>query len=95
MPTPEVRELERELEDTKRRQVEEAVQDLYELDEQLGEVIDSMSRAEDKIEGGAAGRLRQVRAQLETLRNSDHGWLGGSMYTIQGVIDELEAGEDE
>jgi hypothetical protein len=95
MPTPEVRELERELEDTKRRQVVEAVQDLYEIDEQLGEIIDSMSRAEDKIEGGAAERLRQVRSQLETLRNKDHDWLGGSMYTIQGVIDELEAGEDE
>lgn len=62
---------------------------LDEVDELLGEVVSKISRAENLLRGATGERLRQVRAQIESARNDDHSWLGGSMYTLQSVIDEL------
>lgn len=65
-------------------------EELEEVLEELSDLRDRIRKAEDQLTGSTGERLRQVRAQLESLMSKDHGWLGGSMYTLQGVIDEVE-----
>lgn len=71
-------------------QVQAAKDSLEQADELLEEAIGLIDEAYRIVPGSAGERIRQVRAQIEMARSSDHEWLGGSMYTLADSIQEVD-----
>ncbi len=75
----------------------DVVEDLTEIQQQMLNLIEN-ARGVMKA-GGFTGALDRAEdywiAHLITAISDDHGYLGGSMCTLQDIIEEIESGEDE
>lgn len=76
-----------------------ASETIYRLEEIKDEMLGLLGEAEGLIRDEAKGmeyeRARSYwLAHIETALTNDHGYLGGSMVTMQDTIQELEEAED-
>ncbi len=68
------------------------------LTEAKGEILDALDKAELAVRGtGEEGRAKAYwLAHIRCALDDDHEYLGGSMYTLQETIDDLEGcGKDD
>ena len=75
-----------------------------ELEEKYSDLLDLMGDIKELVEGIPVSFIRERArsywlAHIEMALNDDHNWVGGSMATIEGTIDELKEevgfGEDD
>lgn len=68
-----------------------------ELEEIQGQMLDLLGMAKNAVSGTpeASSAESYWIAHIEMALSNDHGYLGGSMTTMQDTIDALRAGADE
>ena len=76
---------------------DEVIDQLREIQEQILELIDN-AKGLLKAGGYDGARMRAEAYWIPhviTAISNDHGYLGGSMTTLQDTIEEIENGEDD
>lgn len=73
---------------------------VYELQEIQSEILERVNRAKGLLKAsGFEGALMRAEsywmAHVICAVTDDHGYLGGSLITMQDTIDEIETAEDE
>lgn len=73
---------------------ENAAEELEQIQE---EMLDLLGQAESLLHGTSEydSAKSYWLAHIETALTNDHGYLGGSMTTMQDTIDALRSGDDE
>lgn len=79
------------------REYDENANRAMELEELQDQMLELLGQAENVLQGTSAydGAKAYWLAHVETALTNDHGYLGGSMTTMQDTIDELRQGDDD
>jgi len=70
---------------------------IYQLEQLQEQMLQLLGEADGILQGTSEHSAAQAYwlAHIETALTNDHGYLGGSMTTMQDTIDALRQGEDD
>lgn len=81
--------------DEVKKEVKDLLEELEDMKDELEQIAGRLEQAEqcyfkipDELKP-TMERLRQVRAAIETATSDNNEWLGGNMFTLDKVIDEV------
>lgn len=68
-------------------------ENLNEMEQAISLINEGMEKAQEVSrnvdDSGTKERIRQCIANIETATNTDHQWLGGSMFNLEEIMEEL------